>query len=224
VLLGLACSGDGRALTDPANVTVNKSGGLQEDYDPQGTRSIRFTKDPDDFFARTGPLHTVTFESLPWFGTSCSPVPPFEPLANPLTVQGVVFRAPGCLESFFCPRPPCETVNMTLHLPRAGWMEFPDGVTAVLLKLEAMPAGRFVIVTEDANGGTTGYTGTLDGVAPTYVGILNDREVRAIRYHGSSSVLQKLVISELWYEGGSDPDGPTAGPIALPELASSHGF
>ncbi|NNE08628.1 MAG: hypothetical protein HKN20_08705 [Gemmatimonadetes bacterium] len=207
LLLGASCGDDGGSVVDPAyappSVASSKVFDPVSDFDAEPLRPVRFTDDPGVFFAEAGPLQLITFASLPWFGTSCDPAPPFEALANPLVVQGVTFSAPGCLESFLCPRPPCETVNTTLHLSRGARVEFPAGVTAAMLKLEGMPAGRVLLVIEDGEGGTIGYTGELYEALPTYVGIRSDREIGAIRYWGSSSFLQKLVVSDLWYEGGT---------------------
>lgn len=94
-------------------------------------------------------------------------------------------------------------MNTTLHLSRGARVEFPVGVMSAMLKLEGMPAGRFLLVIEDREGGTIGYAGQLYESLPTYVGIRSDREIGAIRYLGSSSFLQKLVVSDLWYEGGT---------------------
>lgn len=207
LLLGASCGEDSGSVVAPAYApplaASSKALDPESAQDAEPLRPVRFMEDPDTFFAEAGPLQLITFGSLPWFGTSCDPAPPFEALANPLVVQGVTFSAPGCLESFLCPRPPCETVNTTLHLSRGARVEFPADVTAAMLKLEGMPAGRFLLVIEDGEGGTIGYTGQLYESLPTYVGIRSDREIGAIRYFGSSSFLQKLVVSDLWYEDGT---------------------
>ncbi len=207
LLLGASCGENGGAVVDPAyappGVASAKVFDPASDFDAEPLRPVRITDDPGVFFAEAGPLQAITFASLPWFGTSCNPAPPFEAIANPLVVQGVTFSAPGCLESFLCPRPPCETVNTTLHLPRGARVAFPAGVTAAMLKLEGMPAGRYLIVIEDTEGGTIGYSGQLYESLPSYLGIRSDREIGAVRYFGSSSFLQKLVVSDLWYEGGT---------------------
>lgn len=209
LLLGASCGENGGAVVDPGydsggSASAKTSAGEPiRDFDPQPLQPIHITDDPDAFFAESEALQLITFGTLPWFGTSCGPEPPFEALGNPLIVQGVTFSAPGCLESFLCPRPPCETVNTTLHLSRGARIEFPAGVMAAMLKLEGMPAGRYLIVIEDREGGTIGYTGQLYESLPSYVGIRSDREIGAIRYFGSSSFLQKLVISDLWYEDGT---------------------
>jgi hypothetical protein len=87
------------------------------------------------FSAAVGPQTTIDFENQPPDASSCPLPPPFgTPLANPLTISGVTFASPGCLNTGFLG----QTGDTLLCLRTGGTITFPAGTKGALLNVNGI--------------------------------------------------------------------------------------
>jgi hypothetical protein len=118
----------------------------------QATAITTYT-DAASFTAAVGPLTTIDFETLGDASSCPSPIPQ-APLANPLTLSGVTFTDPVCLDTSIFG----ALNDSLLCLHAGGTIAFPAGTTGVLLNVTGIGPDSGTVRFTDATGATRDLT------------------------------------------------------------------
>lgn len=131
-------------------------------YDPAIGR-IKVYTDFESFDEATGELTPVDFDDLPAVGSSCPGPQGYEDsIPNPLTIGGVTFADPICLESQYCTDPTCPSGGVVLFLDIMATIDFPLQTGGVMLAVEGMGDDSFTVRVEDWWGATV--TASAQGI------------------------------------------------------------
>src|SRR5262249_17223876 len=147
----------------------------------------------------------VEFDALPVHGSSCPD--PFQPpgtpptLANPLTIQGVTFRDPDCLQSGFCSSPTCPVEKTLLTLNVGGTISLAAHNPGVVLPIEGMGDTPFVVQFNERRGRTANLDRGGPPLGAGFVGVSSEPGIALVSLARTGPT--------------TDCQGPSCGPLPI---------
>ena len=168
-------------------------------YDPLGER-IKVYTDFESFNEATGELTALDFSSLPPYGSSCPGPQGYEDsIPNPLTIGGVIYEDPWCLESDYCSDPSCPGGGTVLFVHRMATIDFPQSTHGVMISVEGVGDDWFSLRAEDWTGIHIAATSYGIPYGTRFLGFTSSAGIARILVVGAENGI--LILRRTFYEG-----------------------
>ena len=207
-------SGDDRLAFPPHAISTDPEvdaaeaniiqGDPEATYDPPGERIKVFT-DFESFDEATGELTIIDFEDLPAWGSSCPGPQGYEDsIPNPMTINGVTFDDPWCLESAFCPAHACPGGGVLLIIHTFATIDYPPETGSVMLTVEGHGDDPFLLRVEDWSGAEISVLHHGIPYGTRYIGFTSSVGIAQVQFLGAITH-GNLPLREVYLEGRGSP-------------------